>query len=45
MNSLYENRKKINDSILDMNNEIRDIYEMISLNGDFTYNMLEKINL
>ena len=43
MDSLYENRKKINDTILDVNNTIRDIREMTSLNGDFTYNMLAKI--
>ena len=43
MDSLYDNRKKINDTILDVNNTIRDIKEMTSLNGDFTYNMLAKI--
>ena len=34
MDSLYENRKKINTTILDVNNTIRDIQEMTSLNGN-----------
>ena len=43
MDSLYENRKKINDTILDVNNSIRDIKEMSSLNEDFSFKMLAKI--
>ena len=43
MDSLYENRKKINTTILDVNNTIRDIKEMTSLNEDFSYKMLAKI--
>ena len=43
MDSLYENRKKINDTILDVNNTIRDIKEMTSLNEDFSFKMLAKI--
>ena len=43
MDSLYENRKKINDTILDVNNTIRDIKEMSSLNEDFSFKMLAKI--
>jgi hypothetical protein len=43
MDSLYENRKKINTTILDVNNTIRDIQEMTSLNEDFSYKMLAKI--
>lgn len=43
MDSLYENRKKINDTILDINNTIRDIKEMSSLNEDFSFKMLAKI--
>ena len=43
MDSLYENRKKINNTILDVNNTIRDIKEMSSLNEDFSYKMLAKI--
>ena len=43
MDSLYENRKKINDTILDVNNTIRDIREMTSLNNDFSFKMLAKI--
>ena len=43
MDSLYENRKKINDTILDVNNTIRDIREMTSLNEDFSFKMLAKI--
>ena len=43
MDSLYENRKKINNTILDVNNTIRDIKEMSSLNEDFSFKMLAKI--
>ena len=43
MDSLYENRKKINDTILDVNNTIRDIKELTSLNNDFSFKMLAKI--
>ena len=43
MDSLYENRKKINTTILDVNNTIRDIQEMTSLNEDFSYKILAKI--
>ena len=43
MDSLYENRKKINNTILDINNSIRDIKEMSSLNDDFSFKMLAKI--
>ena len=43
MDSLYENRKKINDNILDINNTIRDIKEMTSLNDNFSFKMLAKI--
>ena len=43
MDSLYENRKKINDTILDVNNTIREIQEMTSLNNDFSFKMLAKI--
>ena len=43
MDSLYENRKKINTTLLDVNNTIRDIQEMTSLNEDFSYKMLAKI--
>ena len=35
--------KKINNTILDVNNTIRDIKEMSSLNEDFSYKMLAKI--
>ena len=43
MDSLYENRKKINNTILDVNNTIRDIKEMSALNEDFSFKMLAKI--
>ena len=43
MDSLYENRKNINDNILDINNTIRDIKEMTSLNDNFSFKMLAKI--
>ena len=43
MDSLYTNRKKINDTILDINNTIRDIKELSSLNEDFSFKMLAKI--
>ena len=43
MDSLYENRKKINNTILDVNNTIRDIKEMSSLNEDFSFKMLAKM--
>ena len=43
MDSLYENRKKINDNILDINNTISDIKEMTSLNDNFSFKMLAKI--
>ena len=43
MDSLYDNRKKINDTILDVNNTIRDIKEMTSLNENFSFKMLAKI--
>ena len=35
--------KKINTTILDVNNTIRAIQEMTSLNEDFSYQMLAKI--
>ena len=35
--------EKINDTILDVNNTIRDIKEMTSLNEDFSFKMLAKI--
>ena len=43
MDNLYDNRKKINDTILDVNNTIRDIREINTLNEDYAFKMLAKI--
>ena len=41
---LYENRKKINNTILDLKNTELEIKEITSLNQDFSFKMLTKIN-
>ena len=43
MDNLYDNRKVINNTILDANNTIRDIKEITSLNDIFTFKMLARI--
>lgn len=44
MDNLYDNRKQINNTILDIDKTIRDLKEITSLNEQFSYNMLAKIN-
>ena len=44
MDDLYDNRKLINNTILDIDKTIRDLKEITSLNEQFSYNMLAKIN-
>jgi len=41
---MYDNRKLINNTILDVNNTENEINELVSLNEDFSYKMLAKIN-
>ena len=44
MDNLYENKKKINSTLLDMDKTIKDIKELSSLNQNFSFKMLTKIN-
>ena len=44
MDNLYENKKKINNTLLDMDKTIKDIKELSSLNQNFSFKMLTKIN-
>jgi hypothetical protein len=44
MDKLYDNRKLINNTILDLNNTEQEIKEITSLNEDFSFKMLARIN-
>ena len=41
---MHDNRKLINNTILDINNTEKEINEIVSLNEDYSYKMLAKIN-
>ena len=41
---MHDNRKLINNTILDINNTEKEINEVVSLNEDYSYKMLAKIN-
>lgn len=44
MDNLYDNRKKISNMLLDIDKTIKDLKEITSLNQQFSFNMLAKIN-
>ena len=44
MDNLYDNRKKMKNIMKEMDNTIRDLKEITSLNDPFSFQMLAKIN-
>lgn len=44
MDNLYDNKKKITNTLLDIDKTIKDLKEINSLNQQFSFNMLAKIN-
>jgi len=44
LDRLYENRRIINNTIKDINNTEKEIKEISSLNEDFSFKMLARIN-
>ena len=45
MDNLYDNRKKMKNIMKEMDNTIRDLKEITSLNDPFSFQMLAKIML
>ena len=44
MDGLYDNRKLLRNTLLDMEHTIKDLKEITSLNDNYAYTMLAKIN-
>lgn len=44
MDGLYDNRKLLRNALLDMDHTIKDLKEITSLNDNYSYQMLAKIN-
>ena len=44
MDGLYDNRKMLRNALLDMEHTIKDLKEITSLNDNYSYQMLAKIN-
>lgn len=44
MDKLHDNKKLINNTILDLNKTEKEIKEITSLNEDFSFKMLARIN-